>query len=114
MLWARGLLFTPATGREGEAQGAPRLSETLRKPRRGRSGPRGDVEETFLKGKRCTVSLSRAIDRDGTLVAVLLSEKRDKAVAEALSRSARTVLNGCRSGSPMMATPPLPVRATPR
>ena len=98
----------------GGSPGRPTTEETLRKPRRGRSGPRGDVEETFLKGKRCTVSLSRAIDRDGTLVAVLLSEKRDKAVAEALSRSARTVLNGCRSGSPMMATPPLPVRATPR
>jgi transposase-like protein len=45
----------------------------------------------FLKVKRRTVYLYRAIDRDGNLVDVLLSEKRDKAAAEAFFRSARTV-----------------------
>jgi transposase-like protein len=37
------------------------------------------------------VYLYRAIDRDGNLVDVLLSEKRDKAAAQAFFRSARTV-----------------------
>jgi transposase-like protein len=36
-------------------------------------------------------NLYRAIDRDGNLVDVLLSEKRDKAAAERFFRSARTV-----------------------
>jgi len=42
-----------------------------------------------VKGR--LVYLYRAIDRDGNLVDVLLSEKRDKAAAEAFFRSARTV-----------------------
>jgi transposase-like protein len=37
------------------------------------------------------VYLYRALDRDGNLVDVRLSEKRDKAAAEAFFRSARTV-----------------------
>ena len=45
----------------------------------------------FLKVKGRSVYLYRAIDRDGNLVDVLLSEKRDKAAAEAFFRSARTV-----------------------
>ena len=45
----------------------------------------------FLKVKGRLVYLYRAIDRDGNLVDVLLSEKRDKAAAEAFFRSARTV-----------------------
>jgi putative transposase len=48
----------------------------------------------FLKVKGRLVYLYRAIDRDGNLVDVLLSEKRDKAAAEAFFRSARTV-TGC-------------------
>jgi len=85
------MVFTHETVREWEAQFAPRLSETLRKHRRGRIGPSWYVDETFLKVKRRTVYLYRAIDRDGNLVDVLLSEKRDKAAAEAFFRSARTV-----------------------
>lgn len=44
-----------------------------------------------LKVKGRSVYLYRAIDRDGNLVDVLLSEKRDKAAAEAFFRSARIV-----------------------
>jgi putative transposase len=49
------------------------------------------VDETFLTVKGRLVYLYRAIDRDGNLVDVLLSEKRDKAAAEAFFRSAHTV-----------------------
>jgi putative transposase len=39
MFLERGLVFTPETVREGEAQRAPVLSEMVRKHRRGRLGP---------------------------------------------------------------------------
>ena len=44
-----------------------------------------------IKVKGRGTSLYRAIDREGNLVEVRLSEKRDKAAAEAFFRSARTV-----------------------
>jgi transposase-like protein len=86
-----GLVFTHEAVREWEAQLAPLLSGTLRKHRRGRIGPSWYGDETFIKVKGRSVYLYRAIDRDGNLVDVLLSEKRDKAAAEAFFRSARTV-----------------------
>jgi putative transposase len=49
------------------------------------------VDETFLKVKGRLVYLYRALDREGNLGDVLLSEKRDKAAAQAFFRSARTV-----------------------
>jgi transposase-like protein len=94
MFLERGLVITHEAVRVWEAQLAPRLSETLRKHRRGRIGCSWYVDETFLTVKGRLVYLYRAIDRDGTLVDVLLSEKRDKAAAEAFFRSARTV-TGC-------------------
>ena len=62
----------------------------VRKHRHGRIGPSWDTDETYIKVKGRWTYLYRAIDRDGNLVEVLLSEKRDKAAAEAFSRSART------------------------
>src|SRR5215211_7764966 len=94
MFLERGIVFTHEAVREWEAQLAPLLSETLRKHRRGRIGPSWYVDETFLKVKGRLVSLYRAIDRDGNLVDVLLSEKRDKAAAKAFFWSAHTV-PGC-------------------
>jgi putative transposase len=91
MFLERGLVFTHEAVREWEAQLAPLLSDTLRKHRRGRIGGSWYVDETFLKIKGRTVYLYRAIDRDGNLVDVRLSENRDKAAAEAFFRSARTV-----------------------
>ena len=87
----RGLVFTHEAVREWEAQLAPFLSETLRKHRRGRIGPSWYTDETYIKVKGRWTYLYRAIDRDGNLVDVLLSETRDKAAAEAFFRSARTV-----------------------
>src|SRR4051794_12688967 len=91
MFLERGLVFTHEAVREWEAQFAPLLSERLRKHRRGRLGPSWYVDETYLKVKGRWTYLYRAIDRAGNLVDVLLSEKRDKAAAEAFFRSARKV-----------------------
>jgi putative transposase len=87
----RGLVFTPEAVREWEAKRAPPLSETLRQHRRGRRGPSWYCDETYLKVKGRGVYLYRAIDRDGNLVEVFLSERQAQAAAEAFFRSARTV-----------------------
>jgi putative transposase len=91
MFLERGMVFTHEAVREWEAQLAPLLSEMLRKHRRGRIGPSWYTDETYIKVKGRWTYLYRAIDRDGNLVDVLLSEKRDRAAAEAFFRSARTV-----------------------
>jgi putative transposase len=49
------------------------------------------VDETLIKVKGRWTYLSRAIDREGNLVEVLLSETQDKTAARAFFRSARTV-----------------------
>jgi transposase-like protein len=68
---------------------APLLAEGLRKRRAGKAGRCWHVDETYVKvaGEWCY--LYRAIDRDGTLVDVYLSETRD--IAKAFLRSARSV-----------------------
>ena len=50
-----------------------------------------DWDVTYQKVKGRGVYLYRAIDRDGSLVDVLLGERQDQAAAEAFFRSARTV-----------------------
>jgi putative transposase len=91
MFLERGMVFTHESVREWEAQLAPLLSEMLRKHRRGRVGPSWYTDETYIKVKGRWTYLYRAIDRAGNLVDVVLSEKRDKAAAEAFFRSARIV-----------------------
>jgi putative transposase len=91
MFLDRGVVFTHEAVREWEAKLAPVLGETLRKQRRGKVGSSWYCDETYLKVKGRWVYLYRAIDRDGNLVDVLLSERRDRAAAEAFFRSARTV-----------------------
>jgi len=91
MFLDRGGVFAHEAVREWEAKLAPILTETLRKHRRGRVGPSWYCDETYLKVKGRWVYLYRAIDRDGNLVDVYLSETRDRAAAEAFFRSARTV-----------------------
>ena len=91
MFLDRGIVFTHEAVRDWEAKLAPVLSETLRQHRRGRVGRSWYVDETYLKVKGRGVYLYRAIDRDGNLVDVLLSERRDRAAAEAFFRCARTV-----------------------
>jgi transposase-like protein len=86
-----GVVFTHEAVREWETKLAPELSEALRKHRRGRIGPSWYCDKTYLKVKGRGVYLYRAIDRDGNLVDVFLSERQDQAVAEAFFRSARAV-----------------------
>jgi putative transposase len=91
MFLERGVVFTHEAVREWETKLAPVLSETLRKQRYGKVGRSWYCDETYLKVKSYGVYLYRAIDRDGNLVDVLLSERQDQATAETFFRSARTV-----------------------
>jgi len=58
---------------------------------RRRAGRSWYCDETYLKVKGRGVYLYRAIDRNGNLVDVLLSEHQDQAAAEAFFRSARAI-----------------------
>jgi putative transposase len=91
MFLIRGFVFTHEAVRDWEAKLAPLLAEGLRKRRAGKVGRCWHVDETYVKvaGEWCY--LYRAIDRDGTLVDVYLSETRDMAAAKAFLRSARSV-----------------------
>jgi len=91
MFLDRGVIFTHEAVREWEAKLAPMLSEALRKQQRGKVGTSWYADETYLKVRGRWVYLYRAIDRDGNLVDVFLSEVRDRAAAEAFFRAARTV-----------------------
>jgi putative transposase len=87
----RGFVFTHETVREWDSKLAPRVADELRKRRRGVVGESWYVDETYIKvdGRWCY--LYRAIDRNGHLVDVRLSETRDLAAAKAFFRSARAV-----------------------
>ena len=91
MFLIRGIVFTHEAVRDWEAKLAPMLAEGLRKRRAGKAGRCWHVDETYVKvaGEWCY--LYRAIDRDGNLVDVYLSETRDMAAAKAFLRSARSV-----------------------
>jgi transposase-like protein len=91
MFLIRGVVFTHEAVRDWEAKLAPLLVEGLHRRRRGKVGRCWHTDETYVKvaGKWCY--LYRAIDRDGTLVDVYLSETRDLAAAKAFFRSAQSV-----------------------
>src|SRR4051795_3074156 len=91
MFLIRGIVFTHEAVRDWEAKLAPLLAEDLRQRRAGKAGRCWHVDETYVKvaGEWCY--LYRAIDRDGNLVDVYLSETRDMAAAKAFLRSARSV-----------------------
>src|SRR3712207_4412205 len=65
MFLARGLVLSHEAVRDWEAELTPRLSEELRRRRRGRIGKSWYVDETYLRvgGRWCY--LYRAVDRHG-------------------------------------------------
>ena len=91
MFLARGLTVTHETVREWEERVAPLLTAQLRAKRCGQAGPSWYVDETYIKvdGRWCY--LYRAIDRDGTLIDVMLSETRDMAAAQRFLGQARAM-----------------------
>ena len=90
MFLVRGLVFSHEAVREWEAKLTPALAEDLRRRRRGHIGRSWYVDETIQSPGQWRY-LYRAVDRDGALVDVMLSERRDLAAAKAFFRSARTV-----------------------
>ena len=74
MFLIRGLVFTHEAVRDWEAKLAPLLAEGLRKRRAGKAGRCWHIDETYVKIADEWCYLYRAIDRDGTLVDVYLSE----------------------------------------
>src|SRR3954451_16754905 len=87
MFLIRGIVFTHEAVRDWEL--APLLA--VRKRQAGKVGRCWHVDETYVKVAGAWCYLYRAIDRDGTLVDVYLSETRDMAAAKAFLRSARSV-----------------------
>jgi len=91
MFLLRGFVFTYEAVREREAKLTPALAEDLRRRRRGKIGRSWYVDETYLRVQGRWKYLYRAIDRDGALVDVMLSDHRDLAAAKVFFRSAKAV-----------------------
>jgi putative transposase len=91
MFLVRGIVFSHEAVRDWEAKLAPILTEDLRRRRGGRIGKSWYIDGTYsrVSGRWC--SLDRAIDRNGNLVDVMLSERRDLQAARAFFRSAKAV-----------------------
>jgi putative transposase len=91
MFLIRGIVFSHEAVRDWEAKLTPALADELRRRRYCRVGRSWYIDETYIKVHGHWRYLYRAIDRDGALVDVMLSEHRDLAAAKAFFRSARTV-----------------------
>jgi putative transposase len=86
-----GFVFTHGAVREWEARFAPLLAEGLRAKRQRQAGRSWYVDETYVKVNAAWCYLYRAIDREGNLVASMLSETRDMDAAQRFFRQARVV-----------------------
>ena len=89
MFMERGFIFTHETVRQWEATFAPLLIAQLRKHRYGQGSRRSHVDETLIKVGGKWVYLYRALDHEGNLLDVRLSEICDLSAARAFFRSAR-------------------------
>jgi putative transposase len=89
MFLQRGMVFTHEAVRDWERKLAPLLSKALRKRRYGTVGASWYVDETYVRVDVRWQYLYRAIDRDGNLVDVRLSDTRDLGAAEASFRAAQ-------------------------
>ncbi len=88
MFLERDVVFTHEAVREWEARFAPLLAEQLRAKRKGQAGRSWHVDETYIKVGGAWKYLYRAIDRDGNLVDVRLSDRRDMDAAQRFFRQA--------------------------
>lgn len=88
MFLTRGVVFTHEAVREWEERFAPLLTAHLRPKRRGQTGASWYVDETYIKVNGTWCYLYRAIDRDGNLVDVMLSETRDMGAAQTFFQQA--------------------------
>src|SRR6202022_145735 len=91
MFLDRGFIFSYEAVRDWEAQITPALAENRRRRRKGKVGPSWYVDETYIRVRGHWRYLYRAIDRDGALVDVMLSEHRALAAAKTFFRSAKAV-----------------------
>jgi transposase-like protein len=91
MFLERGFVFTHETVRQWEATFAPLLTDRLRKHRYGQGSRRWHVDETLIKVNGQWVYLYRALDHEGNLLDVRLSETCDLPAARAFFRSARMI-----------------------
>ena len=82
MFLERGVVFTHEAVRDWETRFAPLLAVRLRAKRHGQAGTKWHTDETYLRVNGRWCYLYRAIDREGDLVDVLLSEKRDMDAAQ--------------------------------
>ena len=95
ILALRGIEVSHEAIRDWETKLLPVMGEALRKRRhrmRRRPGASWYVDETYLKVRGRWVYLYRAINRDGSLVDAMLSERRDMAAAKAFFRSAAATM----------------------
>ncbi|WP_377807175.1 DDE-type integrase/transposase/recombinase [Azospirillum sp. A29] len=93
ILLRRGLVFSHEAVRDRETELAPLLTNALRLRRTGKIGHSWYVDETYPKVGGRWQYLYRAIDSDGKLVDVYLSEARDQAAVEVFFRSAIAVMS---------------------
>ncbi len=91
MFLIRGFVFSHDAVRDWEAKLTPALAEDLRRRRKGKVGRSWYVDETYIRVHGGWKYLYRAIDRDGALVDVMLSEHGDLAAPKAFFRSAKAV-----------------------
>jgi len=82
MFLERGFVFSHEAVRDWEARFAPLVADRLRAKRRGQGGTKWHADETSVRVNGAWCYLYRAIDREGNLVDVLLSERRDMAAAQ--------------------------------
>ena len=83
MFLIRGIVFSYEAVRDWEAKLTPALAEDLRRSRKGKVGRSWYLDETYIRVQGEWKYLYRAIDRDGALVDVMLSEHRDLAAVRA-------------------------------
>jgi transposase-like protein len=91
MFLVRGIVFSYEAIRDCEAKLTPALAEDLRRSRKGKVGRSWYIDETYIRVHGDWKYLYRAIDRDGALVDVRLSEHRNLAAAKRFFRSAKAV-----------------------